>query len=131
MSHSHHILLIEDDAAIARGVTDGLEREGYRVTWRASAGEGVAFAREGSPHLVILDVRLPDASGFDACRKMRALELRMPILILTVQSDEVDRVLGLEIGADDYMVKPFSLRELDLSRIEGGAPGQEMAEVDL
>jgi DNA-binding response OmpR family regulator len=65
---------------------------------------------------VLLDVRLPDGSGFDFCRQMRQQGLRMPVIILTVQSDEVDRVLGLEIGADDYVTKPFSLREL-LSRI--------------
>ena len=115
-STPHHILLIEDDPAIARAVQDGLEREGYRVTWCGTAGEGVNMARSAKPHLVILDVRLPDGSGFDACRTMRAQGMRMPILILTVQREELDKVLGLEIGADDYMVKPFSLREL-ISRI--------------
>ncbi len=74
------------------------------------------MARAAKPHLVILDVRLPDGSGFDACRAIRVQGMHMPILILTVQREEVDRVLGLELGADDYMVKPFSLREL-LSRI--------------
>jgi len=112
----HHLLLIEDDPAIARAVQTGLEREGYRVTWCSTARDGVETARDAQPHLVILDVRLPDGSGFDACRTIRAQGLHMPILILTVQRDEVDKVLGLEIGADDYMVKPFSLREL-LSRI--------------
>lgn len=115
-SHPHDILLIEDDPAIARAVQDGLEREGYRVTWCSTAGDGIRTARSAKPHLVILDVRLPDGSGFDACRTMRAQGMYMPILILTVQREEVDKILGLEIGADDYMVKPFSLREL-LSRI--------------
>lgn len=116
MTQPNQILLIEDDPAIAHGIQDGLEREGYQLTWRSTAQDGIDHARSFRPHLVILDVRLPDGSGFDACRKMRALGLHMPILILTVQRDEVDRVLGLEIGADDYMVKPFSLREL-LSRV--------------
>ena len=109
-------MLIEDDPAIARAVQDGLEREGYQVTWCSALVEGVKTARTAKPHLVILDVRLPDGSGFDACRAMRAQGMHMPILILTVQREEMDKVLGLEIGADDYMVKPFSLREL-LSRI--------------
>ena len=77
---------------------------------------GVAYARDHNPHLIILDVRLPDGSGFDFCREMRRLGVRQPVIILTVQSDETDRVIGLEMGADDYVTKPFSLREL-LSRV--------------
>jgi len=111
-SSFNDLLLIEDDTAVARSLKDGLERAGFRVTWKASGGEGMACAVSEDPHLVVLDVRLPDGSGFDFCRKMRQQGLRMPILILTVQSDEVDKVLGLEIGADDYVTKPFSLREL-------------------
>ncbi len=111
-----HILLIEDDPAVARSLQDGLEREGYRVTWKALGAEGVQYARDHKPHLIILDVRLPDGSGFDFCRKMRGLGLRQPILMLTVRADEVDKVLGLEMGADDYVTKPYSLREL-LSRV--------------
>jgi len=108
----NHILVIEDDTAVASSLKDGLERAGFHVTWKASGEEGLAFAIQHKPHLVVLDVRLPDGSGFDFCRRMRQLGLHLPILILTVQSDEVDRVLGLEIGADDYVTKPFSLREL-------------------
>jgi DNA-binding response OmpR family regulator len=111
-----HILLVEDDPAVANSLQDGLERDGYRVTWKDTGEAGVAFARDHNPHLVILDVRLPDGSGFDVCRQMRQLKLRQPILMLTVQCGEVDKVLGLEMGADDYVTKPFSLREL-LSRI--------------
>jgi DNA-binding response OmpR family regulator len=81
-----------------------------------SGGEGVHYARDHEPHLVILDVRLPDGSGFDFCRQMRQLGLRQPILMLTVQRDEMDKVLGLEMGADDYVTKPYALREL-LSRV--------------
>lgn len=112
-----HILLIEDDPAVARSLQDGLTRDGgYPVTWKASGGEGIRFARDQNPHLIILDVRLPDGSGFDFCRQMRQLGLRQPILMLTVQRDETDKVLGLEMGADDYVTKPYSLREL-LSRV--------------
>jgi DNA-binding response OmpR family regulator len=111
-----HILLIEDDDAVAQSLQDGLEREGYAVTWKPSGQEGVNFAREHNPHLIVLDVRLPDGSGVDFCREMRHLKLRQPILMLTVQRDEIDKILGLEMGADDYMTKPYSLREL-LSRL--------------
>jgi DNA-binding response OmpR family regulator len=110
------ILLIEDDPAVARSLQDGLERERYVVTWKATGTEGVSYARDHNPHLIILDVRLPDGSGFDFCRQMRQSGLRQPILMLTVRADETDKVLGLEMGADDYVTKPYSLREL-LSRV--------------
>jgi len=76
----------------------------------------VDYARQHAPHLIILDIRLPDGSGFDFCRQMRVSGLRQPIILLTAQQDELDKVLGLEMGADDYVTKPFSLREL-VSRI--------------
>ena len=116
MSTPYTILLIEDDAGIAGGVRTALEREGYAVTWKADGQSGMAYAREHTPHLIVLDVRLPDGSGFDFCRQMRQQGLRQPIIMLTVRADEIDKVIGLEVGADDYMTKPFSLREL-LSRI--------------
>ena len=112
MSQPTHILVIEDDPSVARGLCAGLEREGYAVTWKANGDEGTSFARDHKPHLIILDVRLPDGSGFDVCRGMRRLGLRQPIMMLTVQRDEVDKILGLEMGADDYLTKPFSPREL-------------------
>jgi DNA-binding response OmpR family regulator len=116
VNRSNCILLIEDDPAVAQSLKDGLEREGYHVTWKACGAEGMAHARDHNPHLILLDVRLPDGSGFDFCRQMRQSGLRQPIIMLTVQRDEIDRVLGLEMGADDYVTKPFSLREL-ISRI--------------
>jgi DNA-binding response OmpR family regulator len=116
MAVSTPILVIEDDAAIARALQDGLEREGYAVAWRAAGAQAVEYARVHPPRLFILDVRLPDGSGFDVCRQLGQLGFRQPILMLTVQRDEVDKVLGLEMGADDYLTKPYSLREL-LARV--------------
>jgi DNA-binding response OmpR family regulator len=84
--------------------------------WKENGRDGIVYARDRHPHLIILDVRLPDETGFDVCRQMRQLKLRQPILMLTVRREEADKVLGLEMGADDYVTKPFSLREL-LSRI--------------
>ncbi|HSF82748.1 MAG TPA: response regulator transcription factor [Anaerolineales bacterium] len=112
MEISHHILLIEDDPSVARSLQKGLVQDHYEVTWKKTGTQGVVFAREHHPHLVILDVRLPDGSGFDFCRQMRLSGLNQPILMLTVQGEETDKVLGLEMGADDYITKPFSLREL-------------------
>jgi DNA-binding response OmpR family regulator len=112
MSNGADILLIEDDPAIAESLIEGLGQEGYPVRWESTGAGGVAYARDKNPRLVVLDVRLPDGSGFDFCREMRLLGLRQPILMLTVQSDELDKVLGLEMGADDYLTKPYKLREL-------------------
>jgi DNA-binding response OmpR family regulator len=114
--NTYRLLLIEDDPAVAQGLNAGLTRDGYRVTWKSTGAEGVVFAQKNLPHLVLLDVRLPDGSGFDFCRQMRQKGLHMPVIILTAQQDALDKVLGLEMGADDYVTKPFNLREL-LSRI--------------
>jgi len=108
----NRILVIEDDPAVGQSLAEGIGREGYDVHWEATGTGGVEYARDHGPHLVILDVRLPDGSGFDFCKQMRTTGLRQPILLLTVQSDEVDKVLGLEMGADDYLTKPYRLREL-------------------
>jgi DNA-binding response OmpR family regulator len=108
----HSVLVIEDDPAVAAGLVDGIGGEGLDVHWEATGSGGVNWARSRTPSLVVLDVRLPDGSGFDFCRQMRQAGLRQPILMLTVQSDEVDKVLGLEMGADDYLTKPYRMREL-------------------
>lgn len=112
----NHLLLIEDDPAVAQSLRAGLEREGYRVTWKTTGAEGATYARERQPHLILLDIRLPDGSGLDVCRAMRQQNLRLPIIMLTARREEMDKVLGLEMGADDYVTKPFGLREL-LARI--------------
>jgi DNA-binding response OmpR family regulator len=110
------ILMIEDDPAVAQSLQDGLRQAGFEVVWKSSGADGVAFARQGAVHLILLDVRLPDGSGFDFCRQMRQKGLHVPIIILTAQHDALDKILGLELGADDYVTKPFDLREL-ISRI--------------
>jgi DNA-binding response OmpR family regulator len=110
------ILIVEDERAVARGLEYGLAREGFEVLWADTGRRALELARARDPHLVLLDIRLPDISGFDVCRQLRAEGRRLPILMLTARDEEVDKVLGLELGADDYVVKPFSLREL-ISRI--------------
>ncbi|HEY5693274.1 MAG TPA: response regulator transcription factor [Gaiellaceae bacterium] len=103
-----HILVVEDEDAIADPLVAGLEREGYDVS-RVATGEG---ALEASPaDLVLLDLRLPDVDGLDVCRQLRERS-RVPIIVLTARGEETDRVVGLELGADDYVVKPYGLREL-------------------
>lgn len=111
------ILIIEDDEAIAVSLREGLLRAGYTVTWRDNGEDGVAFAKDNAPHLIILDIRLPGISGLEVCKQLRQSGLHQPVIMLTVRSEEVDKVLGLEMGADDYVTKPFSFREL-LSRIK-------------
>jgi DNA-binding response OmpR family regulator len=112
----NRILVVEDDPAVARSLKAGLERDGYAVTWKATGSDAIAHARDQRPDLILLDIRLPDLSGFDVCRELRRLSLRQPIVMLTVRGDETDKVLGLEVGADDYVTKPYNLREL-LARI--------------
>lgn len=112
MYQQNHILIIEDDPAVASSLQEGLEREGYHVVSKATGRDGVTYARDHNPHLIILDIRLPDGSGFDFCRQMRQMKLRQPILMLTARRDDVDKILGLEMGADDYVTKPFNLQEL-------------------
>ena len=110
-----HILIVEDERAVARGLQYAFEKEGFRVSLAATGREGIDKARTDRPDLIILDIRLPDISGFDVCRELRK-ELKQPILMLTARDEETDKVLGLELGADDYVTKPFGLREL-MSRV--------------
>ncbi len=114
------ILIVEDGPSVARGLEYGLKAEGFAVLVAGSGAKALELARSAkgprSPHLMLLDIRLPDMSGFDVCRTLREEGLSLPILMVTARDEEVDKVLGLELGADDYIVKPFSFREL-LSRV--------------
>lgn len=107
------ILVIEDDLAVARSLHDGLLKEGYTVQTCDSGTRGMEVAQQTQPHLIILDIRLPDGLGFDFCRQMRQAGLYQPILVLTVRDEPIDKVLALEIGADDYMTKPYNPSELN------------------
>ncbi|SPE26078.1 Alkaline phosphatase synthesis transcriptional regulatory protein PhoP [Candidatus Sulfopaludibacter sp. SbA6] len=106
------ILTIEDDPAILRGLSDNLQFEGYEVITAADGETGYRLQRERKPDLIVLDLMLPRMSGFELCRKLRGEGIQTPILMLTARSEEPDRVLGLDLGADDYVTKPFSVREL-------------------
>jgi two-component system, OmpR family, response regulator RegX3 len=105
------ILLVEDEESITTPLVEALRREGFDTAVSATAGESLGLAERVKPDLVLLDVMLPDGSGFDVCRELRARS-RVPIIMLTARGEEADRVAGLELGADDYVVKPFSAREL-------------------
>lgn len=106
------ILIVEDEPAVARGLEYGLQSEGYQTLLAETGEDALEIARREDPHLILLDIRLPGISGFDVCRQLRAEGKRQPILMLTARDEEIDRVLGLELGADDYVVKPYSPREL-------------------
>jgi DNA-binding response OmpR family regulator len=102
------ILLVEDDASIGPQIVRGIEREGHQVTWVQTGEEALVAPLH---HLVLLDLGLPDLDGLDVCRRLRA-DTAVPIIVLTARGDEGDRVAALDLGADDYLVKPFGLREL-------------------
>jgi len=109
------ILIVEDDRSLLETLKYNLRKEGYSVVTAVDGVEALEVARRDKPDLIILDIMLPKMSGFEVCRILRK-EMIVPILMLTAKTEEVDKVVGLEIGADDYMTKPFSMREL-LARI--------------
>jgi two-component system response regulator VicR len=109
---SERILIVEDERAVARSLEYALSKEGYGTLWAGTGGKAIELARSEDPDLILLDIRLPDISGFDVLRSLRAEGKRQPVLILTARDEEMDKVLGLELGADDYVVKPYQLREL-------------------
>jgi DNA-binding response OmpR family regulator len=111
------ILIVEDEYPVARGLQYALQQEGYQVAVAATGEDGLRTASEQAPDLVVLDVRLPGMDGFEMLRRLRAAGSKAPVLFLTARDDEVDKVIGLELGADDYLTKPFGLREL-MSRIK-------------
>ncbi|RYZ97760.1 MAG: two-component system response regulator CreB [Moraxellaceae bacterium] len=106
-----HILIVEDEPSIADTLIFVLQGEGFNVTWKTLAGEALGLLRSMPVDLVIMDVGLPDITGFEACKQLRKFS-NVPVIFLTARGDELDRVVGLEIGADDYVVKPFSPREV-------------------
>ena len=110
------ILIIEDEHDLLEGLKKKLSKEGYVVFGTPDGMEGLDLARQQNPDVVLLDVMLPGIDGFEVCRRLREEGLNMPVIILSAKSEEIDRVVGLEIGADDYVTKPFSMREL-LARI--------------
>ncbi|HJV35552.1 response regulator transcription factor [Geomonas sp.] len=113
-----HILLVEDEMHLARGICFNLEQEGYLVSHVESGEEALDKVKVERFDLIILDVMLPGINGFEVCRKVRELDSRVPVLMLTARSDERDRVTGLAEGADDYLIKPFNLKEF-LLRVSG------------
>lgn len=110
------ILIVDDEPEMVRGLTDNLRFEGYRTVAARDGREGLALALSEAPDLILLDVMMPGVSGWEVCRQLRQRGLDVPIIMLTARGDEADRVRGLELGADDYLPKPFGLREL-LARI--------------
>jgi DNA-binding response OmpR family regulator len=110
------IVIVEDDPAILRGLADNLRFESYDVLTATDGETGYQLIRDKRPDLVVLDLMLPRLSGYEVCRKLRSGGVDTPILMLTARGEETDRILGLDLGADDYVTKPFSLLEL-LARV--------------
>jgi DNA-binding response OmpR family regulator len=106
------ILIVEDQPDLAAGLKDNCEYEGYEALTAADGDEGLRIALERRPDLILLDIMLPKRNGFDLCREIRAAGVAAPVLMLSARGVEADKVLGLELGADDYITKPFSMREL-------------------
>jgi len=111
------VLVVEDDASMLMGLKDNLEYENYEVTTATNGVDGLKLAQDNSYDLIILDVMLPKMDGFEVCRQVRTLDEDVPIIMLTAKNQEIDKVVGLKLGADDYITKPFSIREL-LARLE-------------
>jgi DNA-binding response OmpR family regulator len=127
-ARSGTILLVEDEEDIASLVRAYLENDGFRVIWAARGADGVAALAQNDIRLAILDLQLPDADGLDLCRMIRQTS-RLPIVIVTARDEEVDRITGLELGADDYVTKPFSPREL-VARVRAVLRRAEPEELD-
>jgi two-component system alkaline phosphatase synthesis response regulator PhoP len=125
------ILIVDDEPEMVRGLEDNLRFEGYQTVSATNGADGLTLALREGPDLVILDIMMPRMSGWDVLRGLRQKRLEIPVIMLTARGEEVDRVLGLELGADDYVTKPFSLREL-LARVRAvlrrPGPRQRLAE---
>jgi two-component system alkaline phosphatase synthesis response regulator PhoP len=112
-----HILIIEDEEDMVRGLKMNLVDEGYDVDYALNGKEGLKKALKDKPDIILLDIMLPGMNGLEICRELRSNKIDIPILMLTAKGEEIDKVIGLELGADDYISKPFSIREL-LARIK-------------
>ena len=124
------ILIIEDDSTMLRGLTDNFEYAGYHVITAADGEEGLSLALNEKPDLIILDIMLPKINGYEICRLIRKENLTMPIIMLTAKGEESDIVLGLNLGADDYVTKPFSIKEL-LARAAATLRRSKQAEQEI
>ena len=113
----HKILIVEDEKQLQMGLKDNLEFEGYAVDVANDGREGLQKALEGNYDLIVLDIMLPHMSGFDVCKKIKEAKVKSAIVMLSAKGEEMDKVVGLELGADDYVTKPFGLREL-LARLK-------------
>lgn len=122
-----NILIVEDEPAMRTGLKDNLEFEGYQVEIAEDGDSGEEMIRANNYDLIILDVMLPGKSGFDVCKSIRESGITTPVIMLTAKGEEIDKVLGLELGADDYVTKPFSLREL-LARVKANLRRLQMDE---
>src|SRR5712664_4050764 len=111
-ARKNRILIVEDEPAMVAGLRDNFEYEGYDVISAADGADGLARALADNPDLVVLDVMMPRMSGLDVCKQLKAQRPALPIIMLTARGQEIDKVVGLELGADDYVTKPFSIREL-------------------
>ncbi len=109
---SQHVLIAEDDRNLQQGLLDLLEAEGYRVTTADNGQQALDLFHAETFDLLLLDVMMPEMSGYDVCREVRKKDVNVPIIILTAKGEEIDKVVGLELGADDYVTKPFGLHEL-------------------
>ncbi|MEM7051886.1 MAG: response regulator transcription factor [Acidobacteriota bacterium] len=130
---SPRVLIVEDDEAMAVALRDGFEYEGYEVIAATDGEAGLTAARERAPALIVLDVMLPRMTGLDVCKELRRGGDSVPIIMLTARGQEIDKILGLKLGADDYITKPFSFLELFaraeavLRRTSGHSPGAAIA----
>jgi len=131
-SRKTRILIVEDEPAMVAGLRDNFEYEGYEVISAGDGAEGLKRALSDNPDLVVLDVMMPRMSGLDVCKQLKAERPSIPIIMLTARGQEIDKVVGLELGADDYVTKPFSIRELMarvkavLRRVSPTAPAPEI-----